>query len=165
MKKLAVILLLVAHGILAVAQHETPSADTLQNGGRTSIGSAPLTFIKIMDDQLITETVNALSLGSSTSSDSQNNETAKRAFVARIELIKAEHEKPFGKLTTELKCIVKNFDLLTHNTYKVKKLPSAIEDIEIWYDAQSIANYEKWFKNNSGTLRHDPATGYLYVLQ
>ena len=25
--------------------------------------------------------------------------------------------------------------------------------------------YEKWFKNNSGTLRHDPATGYIYVLQ
>lgn len=61
--------------------------------------------------------------------------------------------------------IITNFDLITQNKYRIKRDHSFAGEIEIWYDSQSIEKYERWFERNSGLLRYDSSTGYLYVPQ
>lgn len=166
MKKNAIILCLIIHGIVAVAQNNTTKTNSRQLDGDISMHSTPLTFIRIKEEWYIAEKVKELSHGDiDTLNDSLNNEMAKRVFVARIELIRAEHDNPLGKLTDDIKCIITNFDIITHNKYKIRKDHSFAGEIEIWYDSQSIENYESWFANNSSQLRYDNFTGYLYVPQ
>ena len=166
MKKTAIILCLITLSIVALAQSDTAKTNSRQWGGNISMHSTPLTFIRINEDWYIAEKVRELSHGGiDTLNDSLNNEMAKRVFVARIELIRAEHDDPLGKLTDDIKCIITNFDIITQNKYRIRKDHSFAGEIEIWYDSQSIENYERWFANNSNQLRYDNITGYLYIPQ
>ncbi len=166
MKKIAVILCLMAHTVISVAQDSTTKANSQLFGGNISMHSTSLTFIKINEDWYIAEKVKELSRSDvNTLNDSLNNEMAKRVFVARVKLIRAEHDNPIGKLTDDIMCIITNFDLITQNKYRIKRDHSFAGEIEIWYDSQSIENYERWFERNSGLLRYDSSTGYLYVPQ
>ncbi len=166
MKKNAIILCLITHSILAAAQINTAKTNSQQLGGNISMHSTSLTFIRMNEDWYIAEKIRELSHGVfDPLNDSLNNEMAKRVFVARIELIRAEHDDPLGKLTDDIKCIITNFDIITHNKYRIRKDHSFAGEIEIWYDSHGIENYERWFANNSNQLRYDNFTGYLYVPQ
>ena len=110
MKKNAIILCLITHSILAVAQINTAKTNSQQLGGNISMHSTSLTYIRMNEDWYIAEIIRELSHGVfDPLNDSLNNEMAKRVFVARIELIRAEHDDPLGKLTDDIKCIITNY--------------------------------------------------------